>query len=198
MMASVDVLCINRRMYLTRPQWYRDLFLDQQDQGQELCFYNSDGPIRRFDPFSYYLLQPWHSFKIGAKGSAFWAFGDNSGASSWNEYPRIMSWSYSPLYLDETSITDSKYMEAIREGSEDYEYLVMLRTHVEELEKCGAEAELAVAQELLATAADRVLIGENGTNYLWDQEKDRRLADQVRVEILEVLAGSSGTLTGGQ
>jgi hypothetical protein len=198
MMASVDVLCTSRKRYLTRPQWYQDLFFDQQDQGRELCFYNTEAPIRRLDPFSYYLLQSWHSFKIGAKGSAFWAFGDNSGVSSWNEYPFTAGRSYSPLYLDDAGVTASKYMEAIREGSEDYEYLVMLRAHAEELEKRGAEAELAIAQELLETAADRVLIGEDGTNYSWDQEKDRSLADQVRVEILKVLAGSGSTLTGGQ
>jgi hypothetical protein len=180
MMASVDVLCIDRRRYTTEPQWYRDLFLDQQDQGKELGFYNAYGPIHRFDPYSYYLLQAWHSFKIGAKGSAFWAFGDTGGVSSWNEYPFTRHGSWSPLYLDGTSVTASKYMEAIRESVEDYEYLVMLRSHVEET---GS----AVAQELLATAADRVLEGENEANYLWEEEKDRSVADQVRIEILEVL-----------
>ena len=195
MMASVDVLCIARGMYVTEPQWYRDLFLEQQERGRELCFYNSGGPIRRWDPFSYYLLQAWHSFGIGAKGSAFWAFGDNGGVSSWNEYPFTGRLAYSPLYLDDTSVTTSKHMEAIREGIEDYEYLTMLRAHVAELEDQGAEAELAVAQELLVTAADRVLIAEKGANWLWDAEKDRSLADQVRVEILKVLTSPIAEVT---
>lgn len=198
MMASVDVLSISRREYLSGPQWYRDLFLEQREQGRELGLDNGDGSSRRRDPFSYYLLQAWHAFKIGGKGSAFWAFGDNSGVSSWNEYPLTSGLPYSPLYLDDMSVTASKQMEAIREGSEDYEYLVMLRGLVQELEKRGAKAELAIAQELLQSAADRVLTGENGANYFWDQEKDRSLADQVRVEILNVLTSSRGTLTEGQ
>jgi hypothetical protein len=198
MMASFDVVCFNRRFFLTKPQWWGDLFLAQGAGGRELCFYNTDKPARRLDPFSYYLVQAWHSFKIGAKGSAFWAFADNSGISSWNEYPLGDSWPYSPLYLDDESVTASKYMEAIREGSEDYEYLVMLRALASELDKRGEGIEQAEVEELLATAVDRVLGGEDGTNYLWDEEKDRSLADQARKEILEVLARNHDILSEGQ
>lgn len=198
MMANVDVLCAKRRTYLTEPKWYQDLFLDQRSAGRELCFFDSDGPTPRLDPYSYYLLQGWHSFEIGAKGSAFWAFGDNGGASSWNVYPPTVGQPYTPLYLDDTSVTGSKYMEAIREGIEDYEYLIMLRTYVEELKKRGAMVELASAQELLESAADRVLASEAGATHYWDQEKDRSQADQVRVEILEMLAGSGSGDTSGK
>ncbi len=40
---------------------------------------------------------------------------------------------------------------------------------------------------LLATACERVLAGEEGDNYTWDQDKDRSLVDAVRIEILEAL-----------
>ena len=198
MMANVDVLCAKRRTYLTEAKWYQDLFLDQRSAGRDLCFFDSDGPVRRLDPYSYYLLQGWHSFEIGAKGSAFWAFGDNGGVSSWNEYPPTVGQPYTPLYLDDASVTGSKYMEAIREGIEDYEYLIMLRTYVEELKERGVTVELASAQELLESAADRVLASETGATHYWDQEKDRSQADQVRVEILEMLAGSGSGDTSGK
>ena len=44
------------------------------------------------------------------------------------------------------------------------------------------------ARELLTTACDRVLSGETGDNCARDEQKDRSLAGQVRVEILAALA----------
>ena len=188
MFASVDVLCPYRHPFMARPDWYRDLFLDQQRQGRELWFYSADGPARSFDPFSYYLLQEWHCFKIGAKGSCFWAFGDNGRVSCWNEYPAAGKGPYCPTYIDEHSVTAAKYMEAIREGVEDYEYLTMLQSRVNELVGAGVPAgRLKAATDLLATACDRVMAMEEGANYRWDEKKDRSIADTVRIEILEVL-----------
>lgn len=194
MFASVDVLCPYRNPFLARDQWYRDLFLEQQRQGRELWFYNADGPARSFDPFSFYLMQQWHAFKIGAKGSCFWAFADSGRdkarrtISCWNEYPAAGNGPYCPIYLDETSVTAAKYMEAIREGIEDYEYLTMLKRRVGELRKQGVSGDrLVAAEKLLATACDRVLAGENGANYRWDETKDRTVADAVRIEILQAL-----------
>ncbi|MBT3379302.1 MAG: hypothetical protein HN742_43110 [Lentisphaerae bacterium] len=194
MFASVDVLCPYRNPFLARDQWYRDLFLDQQKQGRELWFYNADGPARSFDPFSFYLLQEWHAFKIGAKGSCFWAFADSGRdkkrrtISCWNEYPAAGNGPYCPIYLDETSVTAAKYMEAIREGIEDFEYLTMLKSRIGELRKQGVSANrLTAAEKLLATACDRVLAGEDGANYRWDEVKDRTVADAVRIEILQAL-----------
>ncbi|MCK5801523.1 MAG: hypothetical protein KAI66_01765, partial [Lentisphaeria bacterium] len=194
MFASVDVLCPYRNPFLARDQWYRDLFLEQQRQGRELWFYNADGPARSFDPFSFYLLQEWHAFKIGAKGSCFWAFADAGRdekrrmLSSWNEYPGAGNGPYCPMYLDATSVTAAKYMEAIREGVQDYEYLTMLRKRVAERAAQGVDkGDLTAARTLLATACDRVLSGEQGSNYRWDETKDRTIADTVRIEVLQAL-----------
>ena len=188
MFAAVDVLCPYRNPFLARPDSYRELFLNQQRQGRDLWFYNADGPARSFDPFSFYLVQEWHCFKIGAKGSCFWAFGDSGGVSCWNEYPAAGNGPYCPTYIDDTSVTAAKYMEAIREGVEDYEYLTMLQGRVAELEAKGIGADrLADAKRLLATACDRVMAMEDGPNYRWDEEKDRGVADRVRVEILTAL-----------
>jgi hypothetical protein len=188
MFASVDVLCPYRHPFLARPDWYRQLFFDFQQQGKELWFYNADGPARTFDPYSFYLLQEWHAFKIGAKGSNFWAFGDSGRVSCWNEYPAAGNGPYCPSYIDETSITPAKYMEAIREGIQDYEYLTMLQARVVELEGNGVGGDaIARAKDLLATGPDRVMAMEQGANYRWDQHKDRSVADTVRIEILDAL-----------
>ena len=79
MFEAVDILCPYRNPFLARDDAYRQLFLDAQKQGKELWFYNADGPARSFDPFSFYLVQEWHAFAIGAKGSHYWAFGDSGG-----------------------------------------------------------------------------------------------------------------------
>ncbi|MGD9496654.1 MAG: hypothetical protein AB7Y46_10150, partial [Armatimonadota bacterium] len=188
MFEAVDVLCPHRAQYLTRGAWYPELLAQMQQRGKQLWLYSADGPARTFDPFSYYLMQEWHAFGIGAVGSCFWAFGDNGRVSCWNEYPAPGKGPYCPTYIDDTSITAAKYMEAIREGIEDYDYLTMLRARVEELEADGiGEQRLVTARELLATAVDRVMAMDRERNYTWDQPKDRAVQDRVRIEVLEAL-----------
>ncbi len=191
MFGSVDILCPHRNPFLAREEWYREMFANQQRQGRTLWFYSADGPARSFDPFSYYLVQEWHCFRVGAVGSCFWAFGDNARVSCWNEYPAkgMSPGPYCPLYLDDTSVTGSKYMEAIREGVEDYEYLTMLKDRVAALEKKGgATPALDAARKLLVSGPQRVMAMDMRPTYRWDEVKDREVQDQVRVELLRALA----------
>ena len=188
MMGAVNVLVPNRAAWLQKGDAYKKLFLSQRERGCELGFYSCAGPARTFDPYSYYLLQQWHVFAIGGRWAGFWAFGDTGRVSCWNEYVATTRGPYCPLYLDDTTVTGAKYMEAIREGVEDYEYLVMLRDRIAALARAKpAHPKLAAARALLAAAPDRVLHAESATKYRWDAPKDRALADQVRVEILEML-----------
>jgi len=119
--------------------------------------------------------------------------GDSSGASSWNEYLARRG-AFTPMFLDDTSVTHGKHMEAIREGIEDYEYLRMLRDRVTELEKAGKNGEaIDAAKCLLATAADRVTACMTETTKInWEEPKDRSIADTVRVEVLEALLKLNG------
>ena len=186
MMSEMDVLIPNRSQWLRMKGWFSDMFAAQKRQGRELGFYSCDGPARRFDPFSYYLLQQWHCFGIGAEWSTFWSVGDSRNTDVWNEYDTPGGGPFSMVYLTPTSVTDTKYMEAIREGVQDYEYLAMLR---DATTAAGNRDDPAVtrARELLATACERVLAGETRDNYRWSEEKDRGIADRVRVEIIETL-----------
>ncbi|MFW6163961.1 MAG: hypothetical protein ACODAJ_14425, partial [Planctomycetota bacterium] len=188
MMAAVDVLVPNRSHWLAKGEDYKRLFLSQRERGCELGFYSCSGPARTFDPYSYYLLQQWHVFAIGGRWAGFWAFGDTGGVSCWNEYLATGNGPYCPLYLDDTTVTAAKYMEAIREGVQDYEYLVLLRDRIAAVEKTRPDhPKLAAAKALLAAAPARVLEAENAAEYRWDAPKDRSVADRVRIQILEML-----------
>ncbi|MGI5818936.1 MAG: discoidin domain-containing protein [Armatimonadota bacterium] len=181
-----DILCPNRSHYIGRADW-REMMQQQRERGVELWFYSCSGPARTFGPYEYYLAQAWHAYAIGAVGSAFWAFADTGGTNSWTDYTQSRAGSYSPLYLDATSVTAAKPMEAIRESQQDFEYLVMLQRRVEELAAAGAsDADLAAARRLLAEGPLQV-IGEQPGEYRWDAERDRTAQDRVRHEILRTL-----------
>ena len=190
MMAACDILCPNRPMFLNGGPAFRDFYDQRRAAGTELAFYSCSGPVRLLDPYAYHRLQAWTCWQQGALSSSFWAFGDSGGGSSWNEYAQRRSASYTPLFLDASGVTAGKHMEAIRESVEDFEYLVMLRDRVAAAEKTGQKSPaLDRARHLLATAADRVLNAPDAVKLSWSAPKDRSLADTVRVEILEALAG---------
>lgn len=184
-----DVLCPNRVIFLNADPAYRDYFTAQRARGKILEFYSCSGPVRLLDPYRYFRLQAWDCWRYGATATHFWAFGDNSGVSSWNEYaaPRNM---YTPLFLDAKSVTPGKHMEAIRESIEDYEYLVMLERAIADAEARNAPPEvIAQARRTLESWPDRVCNAGASLMFLWAAEgADRTLADQARVAVLESLA----------
>lgn len=184
---ACDILCPNRPMWLERSEAFAAFYGDQQKRGRTLQSYSCSGPAKLLDPYSYYRLQAWHCWNIGGTGSFFWAFGDNSGASSWNEY-FAKAGPFTPLFLDDTTVTAGKQMEAIRESVEDYEYFVMLKHAIEKAKKTGrADATIAEADNLLKNAAATVLTADGANQIRWHQPKDRTIADRTRVKILEAL-----------
>ncbi len=191
MMAACDVLCPNRARFIADTN-YHAYFAEHRPPGAELAFYSCSGPMRLLDPYSYIRLQAWECWRQGAQSSYFWAFSDSGGGSSWNEYA-IKVADYAPFFLDRTSVTPAKQMEAIRESTEDYEYLVMLQNEVAAAEKKGRnDSTLEGARKLLSQAASRVLDAEDAFQLGWLVEKDRAVADQVRGEILEALTALRG------
>ncbi|MCH5375411.1 MAG: hypothetical protein JJ992_15685, partial [Planctomycetes bacterium] len=187
MMAVADVLCPNRPMWLERGEPFAAFYREQQQRGRTLQFYSCSGPAKLLDPYSYHRLQAWHSWRVGGTGSFFWAFGDNGGASSWNEY-FAQAGPYTPLFLDDTTVTAGKHMEAIRESAQDFEYLVMLRTAVRKAKDAGrGDAAVVRAKKLLDRAAPEVLDAPGATGLKWQEDKDRRVADRIRLKILEAL-----------
>ena len=187
MVAACHVLCPNRGIFLNADQAYRDFFAEQRKQGIALEFYSCSGPARLLDPYGYYRLQAWTCWKEGARATYFWAFGDNSGVSSWNEY-RLTRSAYTPFFLDNTSVTPGKQMEACREGIEDYEYLVMLRDAIKAAEANGVSGEaLDQAKKLLAELPEHVLEAGTRESFHWSEKIDRTVADDARLQILNAL-----------
>ncbi len=183
-----DVLCPNRPMWLQTPS-LEPFYRAQQKKGTVLQFYSCSGPARLLDPYSYYRLQAWHCWHIGATGTFFWAFGDNSKTSSWNEYGGAR-FGFTPMFVDSTSVTAAKQMEALRESVEDYEYCVMLRSAIARAKKRGsASDDVEKAEQLLSSAIAALLQAEGAKSMLWHDPKDRTAADRLRIAILKSLDG---------
>ena len=183
LMEASDMLCPNRPMMLREGEAFEQFYREQRQAGTRLDLYSCSGPSRMLDPYSYHRLQAWSCFDLDAEGTFFWAFGDTGGGSSWNEYATNRR-SFTPLFLGPASVTPGKHMEAIRESVQDFEYLIMLRKRVRESTEGGqAPPYLAEAKKLLDGAVARVLSAEGATELGWLDEKDRSVADAVRIEI---------------
>lgn len=183
----IDVICPNLPMFEAGDQAFRDYYVAQQHAGRELWFYSCSGPAKLLDPVTYNRGQFWWAIRYGAKGSFYWAFGDETGGNSWNAYLQKHT-QFSPLFIDQTSVTDSKQMAGIREGVQDYEYFVMLRNRIAELEAHGVQNPLLIqAQQLLTEAPDRVIAQITPDKLEWQRPKDRNTMDTVRIEVLEML-----------
>ncbi len=183
----VDVLCPQRAIWLRNPQGHEAFYLSWRNKGKRLALYSCSGPSKLLDPYAYYRLQAWHCFAIGADEMFFWAFGDNGGNSCWNAYldPRNC---YTPLFLAPDSVTAAKQMEAIRDGVQDYEILMLLRRAVEQRKKrAPADPNLAEAEKLLTVGVQRVLAPIGVNELRWHIPKDRTVADRAREQALQLL-----------
>lgn len=182
-----DVLCPSLSRYADGGKKAIAFYAALQAKGKDLWFYQYRGPARTLDPYYYHRLQQWHCLRRGAVGSGFWSYGDAGGVSPWNEYA-IGETSYTPVYLDVDSVTDGKHWEAVREGVEDYEYFIMLRAAVLEMRSLGFEEPLVDRAERLLQDLPAQVAGEFDIDRIdWRVDKDRSLADQARVRVLDLL-----------
>ena len=189
MYALSDVLCPNTPMMLANGESFKQFYVKQRDAGRELWLYSCSGPAKQLDPIAYHRAQKWRAFEMGAKGSFYWALGCGGGqGDSWNAYSQPGT-EYSPYFVSPTTVMDGKHSEAVREGVQDYEYLVLLQNRIAQLKQAGKGGEaLAKAERLLAEAPGRALASVLPGGLEWKKAKDRSLMDQVRVEILQALA----------
>ncbi len=179
----LDTLCPHRPHLLNLGRSFEDFYRGQREAGKALEFYSCSGPAFHLDPYSYYRLQAWTCFDMGAEATSFWAFADTGVGGSWNPYIHERM-SYTPLFLGPDSVTPGKHMEAIRESVQDYEYLVMLRDRILEIEGTHPDHPmLTAAKKLLEDACGRVLDAEGAAQPTWTSEKDRAVADRVLVEV---------------
>ena len=147
MIDACHVLSPNYQAFLAKDQDYRDYFLSKRDQGIGLEYYTA-WPSRVFDPYAGRIMA-WTCWRYGATAFYLWSLTDTGHASSWNEYLTIKN-AYSPIFIDEDSVTAGKHLEAAREGVEDYEYFAMLDRAIREASARGITGpELEEARRLL-------------------------------------------------
>ena len=184
---ATDLIGLKRALMLEHGAPFVDFYRQRRARGQGLDVYGSSGSVRLLDPYTYHRLQAWVCADVGADGSFFWSFIDDAGGSSWNEYGALQAL-YSPFFLSDDEVTISKHSEAIREGVEDFEYLVMLRARVSELSRRDPNhAGLAEAGALVERAAATVLGAAGATDLEWTTDKDRSAADRVRLAVADML-----------
>jgi len=178
------VLCPNRVQMLSEGKHFEDFYRKQKSEGRRLELYSCSGPMHLLDPYSYVRLQAWTAWDMGAEATSFWAFGDTGGGNPWNPYaaPGV---NYAPMFLASDSVTPGKHMEALRESVEDFEYFVMFKDAIAKTKPNNPV--LPKAKELLKTGARRVLDAENANKLNWSDDKNRWIAEEVRLEILETL-----------
>ncbi len=179
---DADVICSHLVQHIEEYNSNKDIrkvFEDHLKKNGELWLYFCIQPNRDFDP-SYFRLQPWQAFILNATGSGFWSFSDTSRLdSNWNPYTNLFRYDYSPAYISPDSVTPAKQMEAIREGIQDYNYLVMLKAS-------GRED----AARSIAAGVTEGSSRMSGKRY-WSQWKTDKtpcaLADKARMDILDIL-----------
>jgi hypothetical protein len=184
---ACHILCLNRTMFQRAPEKYGRYFMEAREKGATLEFYSCRGPARLLDPYAYYRMQAWSCWRQKAISTNFWAYGDNAGTTSWNEYiaPRT---AYTPFFIDAEIVIAGKHMEACREGIQDHEYLVMLDRAVTAAEEEGrTDQAVTSARVLLDELPDRVLNDEVFEGFWWRDDLDRTGADAARLEILDAL-----------
>ena len=151
--------------------------------GSEMCIRDR----RIMDPYAYYRLMAWTSWRYEATTMFFWSLTDTAGVSSWNEY-LASGRPYSPLFLTKDSVTTSKHLEAMREGVEDYEYFVMLQQAIKEAAAQGrAGTEVDLAGQLLESLPVSVCEAAAGEKKWHRPNVDRTLADEARIQVLAAL-----------
>jgi hypothetical protein len=176
-------------MWVAARQAFDDFFAAQRTSGRSVWLYSCSGPGRLLDPYSYYRLQAWFAWRVGAVGSNYWTFADAHHAVSWRDYAAGNMGGYSPLFFDGATVMSSKQMEAIREGEEDYEYLHILEQLAKRLETTPGRAGRAAELRHLLDDGVNTVLGDlrPGGTRTWAEMHDRGKADVVRQKLLDAL-----------
>jgi hypothetical protein len=80
----------------------------------------------RSSGYVYHREQFWYAFYFGTIGTFMWAYFDNQNKNMWNEYGGTGGTSYAISCVTPWNITTTKRMESLREGMQDYDYLMLL------------------------------------------------------------------------
>ncbi len=197
--AAVDHICLSRNHWLGYTETKKDIYRDLRDvDGKTLCFYHPVPHAKSNDPYSHYRLQAWEAREEEAVDISYWSFADARGVSSFNEYLADPYGPFCPFFMTEDSVMDGKHMEAIREGIEDFEIMKILDDTIALAITEGVSGSvLTDAQTLAADAAGTVLSGASIAGLKWAVDKDRTVADDTRIEVLEAIVALNEAISVG-
>jgi hypothetical protein len=142
LIGSVDVWCPGLPLFRTHPAEFTALF------GQVKQFWHYEAPAdqRGLDPLGFYRVKPWIAFQLGMNGGGYWVYSEKDYWTPSHE-PE-----YGVVYPGPRGPVTTKRWEASREGSQDYELLVMLRRAATASRSSQAKAVLALINEAVAFA----------------------------------------------
>ncbi len=133
----VDIWCPDLHLFRIHPAEYTAVF----GRAKQFWHYEAPADQRGLDPLGFYRLKPWIAFQLGMNGGGYWVY---SSKDYWipshdNEYGVVYPGPHGPV--------TTKRWEASREGSQDFELLVMLRRAARESQTPQAKAALALIDE---------------------------------------------------
>ncbi|MGD1103006.1 MAG: PQQ-binding-like beta-propeller repeat protein, partial [Terriglobia bacterium] len=136
----VDVWCPNLKLFCLHPAEFTAVF----SQAKQFWHYEASGDARGLDPLGFYRVKPWIAFQLGMNGGGYWVYAEKD---YW--IPSHDS-EYGVVYPGPQGPVTTKRWEASREGSQDYELLLMLRRAARASSSPDAKAALALIDKAVA------------------------------------------------
>ncbi|WP_156811153.1 hypothetical protein [Cupriavidus sp. USMAHM13] len=93
-------------------------------QSEEVWLYDTKGPAKGNDVYTYYRMLPWRAVAKSMSGVGFWSYSDFGAVGDvWNDRSDG-GYNYSPIYIDKAErLLSSRRWEAWRSGLEDAAFL---------------------------------------------------------------------------
>ena len=136
----VDVWCPDLHLFRLHPAELTAVF----SQAKQFWHYEAPGDQRGLDPLGFYRMKPWIAFQLGMNGGGYWVY------SSKDYWIPSHEQEYGVVYPGPQGPVTTKRWEASREGSQDYELLLMLRRSARASTSPNAKAALALIDEAVA------------------------------------------------
>ncbi len=178
---ATDILCPVGSLLINPDRETENDFRRFSRAPHQLWVYRcSAGPFN-IDP-GYYRNQAYLAFRHGATGSMFWALGDigRGDNNSRNQYLTRPIY-YSPLMFAGSRVEPTKHLKAIRDGVQDYEYLVMLK------QLASGTAREATAERLIKDALAELTTSEALNSPPRTSHSPAETAEKHRLKILEMI-----------
>jgi hypothetical protein len=182
-----DVLCPNWGTLAAGGGSLWKFYQQLREEGKPMELYMCSAPAPHTDPNRYYRLMPWAGWKLQIQGIGFWAFSDAGGLKdAWSAYDGARGTWFTPVFLGTSDVTNTIQWEAVRDGMQDYEYLLQLEKQLPLIKntKLKKEAEDLLSQDSIQSLFHGLKASDG---FSWPAAKDSEAPDRYREKILTVL-----------